>query len=600
MRDMAYVHEPLPDFDSLRLLRIDGLDDDDLHCSMRVAAIGNDIEYTALSYCWGMNEDGDATPCERIFIDGLPMAVTRNLYHGLRRICAKLGTLKCGLIWIDAVCINQSNIPERTAQVARMADIYSNAAEVIAWLGEGSSQAMDDNMTVLLECLAQPRHHHFREHEVLTEDGDVVSMCMAHATAETGFFLESSPSEPFQGKRLKDSRNKATRAVLKDSFDVEDVRAPLIRAQKVIRAFLGRRYWLRRWVIQEIYHAKRSPRLLWADQETTFSQLSDAYMSIFDLGLAAVGPGCEYRSTNSGPLESEIGAYILMTLHSARRINYRGILTSQLAISGVFECSDPRDRLYALLSLDPKSDFRPDYSLTTDQVYIAYFLHLMETEYCLPPLLESASSRKTSSIKTSEQDDGTATPPDLWRACPEPGDDITRKLPSWCFDLRKKFRVLRPCKPLGPWSVNKERHLSCSALVAGTLYSDPRGNFGGITPGAEFISTELLAPDIEPGTRVRYMWQTMSSVDYGQPGDLVCFFEDLEDRPFRGEELYAIIARPLDVGGVSRIAGSVTVYLRLGVWFAVQDRFVRYGVSQLPQLQEREGYLYSRTSLCLC
>lgn len=38
-------------------------------------------------------------------------------------------------MWIDAICINQSDVAERTAQVALMSRIYSTAKSVVVWLG---------------------------------------------------------------------------------------------------------------------------------------------------------------------------------------------------------------------------------------------------------------------------------------------------------------------------------------------------------------------------------------------------------------------------------------------------------------------------------
>ena len=40
------------------------------------------------------------------------------------------------LLWVDAVCINQADTNERNAQVAIMKYIYSNATQVVIWLGE--------------------------------------------------------------------------------------------------------------------------------------------------------------------------------------------------------------------------------------------------------------------------------------------------------------------------------------------------------------------------------------------------------------------------------------------------------------------------------
>jgi hypothetical protein len=37
--------------------------------------------------------------------------------------------------WYDALCINQNDIQERTAQVQLMGEIFKNANPVVAWLG---------------------------------------------------------------------------------------------------------------------------------------------------------------------------------------------------------------------------------------------------------------------------------------------------------------------------------------------------------------------------------------------------------------------------------------------------------------------------------
>lgn len=58
--------------------------------------------------------------------------VRQNLYKFLK---SYRQTLKRKYLWIDALCIDQGNIPERNHQVAQMTSIYSNAEEVIVWLG---------------------------------------------------------------------------------------------------------------------------------------------------------------------------------------------------------------------------------------------------------------------------------------------------------------------------------------------------------------------------------------------------------------------------------------------------------------------------------
>jgi hypothetical protein len=47
------------------------------------------------------------------------------------------------LLWIDAVCIDQTNIAERNAQVAMMAKIYGSGSGMIIWLGEDHESSDD-------------------------------------------------------------------------------------------------------------------------------------------------------------------------------------------------------------------------------------------------------------------------------------------------------------------------------------------------------------------------------------------------------------------------------------------------------------------------
>ena len=75
------------------------------------------------------------TTTRTITVDGQSLPVTENLWLALRRV--KLhGMIKLRHLWVDAICINQGDIPERNAQVQRMADIYSTADATLVWLGE--------------------------------------------------------------------------------------------------------------------------------------------------------------------------------------------------------------------------------------------------------------------------------------------------------------------------------------------------------------------------------------------------------------------------------------------------------------------------------
>ncbi|KUJ10875.1 uncharacterized protein LY89DRAFT_739856 [Mollisia scopiformis] len=47
------------------------------------------------------------------------------------------------LVWVDALCINQDDLAERSQQVMLMRDIYSVAHRVVVWLGEDNGQAAE-------------------------------------------------------------------------------------------------------------------------------------------------------------------------------------------------------------------------------------------------------------------------------------------------------------------------------------------------------------------------------------------------------------------------------------------------------------------------
>lgn len=53
---------------------------------------------------------------------------------------------RVGLSWIDALCVDQDNVSERSHQVNVMGQIYTAACQVLIWLGpedESTSSAFE-------------------------------------------------------------------------------------------------------------------------------------------------------------------------------------------------------------------------------------------------------------------------------------------------------------------------------------------------------------------------------------------------------------------------------------------------------------------------
>lgn len=97
--------------------------------------------YEALSYTWGPPENPKSI---RVRQNGLKnLSVTRNLDVALKHLRHETETQE---LWIDAICIDQSNLKERGSQVQRMGEIYKRADRVVVWLGpeaDDSTHAMD-------------------------------------------------------------------------------------------------------------------------------------------------------------------------------------------------------------------------------------------------------------------------------------------------------------------------------------------------------------------------------------------------------------------------------------------------------------------------
>lgn len=85
--------------------------------------------YQAVSYSWGSYVRDHA-----ICLDGHSrLDITANLAAGLRRLREEKEVVN---LWIDAICINQTDEVERGHQVLNMHRIYGDAELVVVWLGE--------------------------------------------------------------------------------------------------------------------------------------------------------------------------------------------------------------------------------------------------------------------------------------------------------------------------------------------------------------------------------------------------------------------------------------------------------------------------------
>ena len=100
---------------------------DPLRCSIRESNLDERLQYDALSYTWGTRDS--KIPIE---VHGQSFSVTENLYAALQHLRQDGKEL---MLWVDALCINQLDLVEKSHQVQQMRYIYECATSVIAWLG---------------------------------------------------------------------------------------------------------------------------------------------------------------------------------------------------------------------------------------------------------------------------------------------------------------------------------------------------------------------------------------------------------------------------------------------------------------------------------
>lgn len=130
---MAHLYRPLQRR-QIRLMRvIQRYHPSDLGnciaCDLEVFALDSERlpRYKALSYCWTTAE-----PSQQIFVNGEPFLVRPHLYTYIQRVQLEQDDQ---WIFIDAICINQTDQDERSNQVALMGDVYREAILVDVWLG---------------------------------------------------------------------------------------------------------------------------------------------------------------------------------------------------------------------------------------------------------------------------------------------------------------------------------------------------------------------------------------------------------------------------------------------------------------------------------
>ncbi|KAH8632799.1 hypothetical protein IG631_11433 [Alternaria alternata] len=130
-------YEPLdPILKEIRVLVVaPGVGDAIVECTMRRISLRHKFVpiYETISYCWGAPR-----PPSTIKLNGNMTSVPASSEAALRRmrLSGRPRTL-----WIDAICIDQSSMTERSEQVAFMSTVYRGGMRNLIYLGEDDGMA---------------------------------------------------------------------------------------------------------------------------------------------------------------------------------------------------------------------------------------------------------------------------------------------------------------------------------------------------------------------------------------------------------------------------------------------------------------------------
>jgi len=150
----VFEHQPLQDPSTeLRYLyllpKTHNVDHDGqtiVRCQLRSDAEEQAPRYIGLSYTWG-----DPELRRPILVGDRIFHATVNLAIALEHLQEEEKTIT---FWIDAICIDQSNLSEKSIQVQRMGNVFASAALVLAWLGP----AADESEVALRELIRYSYH----------------------------------------------------------------------------------------------------------------------------------------------------------------------------------------------------------------------------------------------------------------------------------------------------------------------------------------------------------------------------------------------------------------------------------------------------------
>ncbi|TPX14639.1 uncharacterized protein E0L32_005331 [Thyridium curvatum] len=151
VKSSVHVYTPLKDGE-IRLLFMDSISPGGVTWSLRPVSLldsnqsSESVEFDALSYAWGNQHN----TFPFMLSDGRELQIHENLHDAMPCLARRRTPLP---IWIDAICINQSDDAEKNLQISMMRRVYRSASHVIIWLGRATTYS--EQAIALLPVIAR-------------------------------------------------------------------------------------------------------------------------------------------------------------------------------------------------------------------------------------------------------------------------------------------------------------------------------------------------------------------------------------------------------------------------------------------------------------
>jgi hypothetical protein len=327
-------YKPLPlDGSEIRLVAIiPGENDAEVECVVSHHPFSEDglkvVQYEALSYVWG-----EATVTAPIKLNGKSFQATKNLEAALRALRHRDAER---LLWVDAICIDQSRTTERNREVRRMDHIYRNAVQTVIWLGRGTEEG---NIRRPLEDIDSiPRKTH-----------DLLNL-----------LADADPEVP------EDAAN-----VLR--------RADSTRGLQLLFRFFTRPWFTRVWILQEIALAKTAS-IIYGDVMIPWDRIVQVLESLRRLKANA-----NIRKVSAAARGQCVHRCRMQTISANHQENEEPAISHLEGLlwhTQYFVVTDPRDRLYGLLGmvkgLRDEKLLEIDYSKPVAEVFLDFSVFMLQ------------------------------------------------------------------------------------------------------------------------------------------------------------------------------------------------------------------------------